>query len=107
MLRTHALVVLLLSPTFIMSAFSPYNRRFPHLSLVPLLSFLPGAGGHVGVLILDTLHDLVHVQRPLAVVPYDHCLVLHLGLQLFHLLQGADMDTTGLAEKKKTHYSLL
>lgn len=45
-----------------------YNLPLPHLSLVPELGFLPGAGGHVGILVLDTLNDLVHVQRPLAAV---------------------------------------
>lgn len=73
---------------------SMYN--LPHLFLVPVLCFLPGAGGHAGILILDTLDDLVHVQRAFAAVLQDHGLVLDLRLQLLDLLQGADTSTTEL-----------
>lgn len=64
-----------------------------HLLLVPLLSLLPGASGHVGILVLHTLDDLIHVQCAFAVVRYNHCLVLDLRLQLLDLLQGADTST--------------
>lgn len=67
---------------------------FPHLFLVlvPVLGFLPSAGGHVGILILDSFNNLIHVQRAFAVITYDHCLILDLRLHLLDLLQGgADM----------------
>lgn len=67
---------------------------FFHLFLVPVLGLLSGAERYVGVLGLDALDDLVHVQGPFAVVPQDHRLVLDLRLQLLDLLQGADGGTT-------------
>ena len=67
------------------------NLTFSDLFLVPLLSFLPGACGYVGVLNLDALYDLVHVQRAFAGVTQDNCLILDLRLQLLDLLWRADM----------------
>lgn len=61
---------------------------FPHLFLVPVLGFVPSAGGHVGILILDSFDNLIHVQRAFAVITYDHCLILDLRLHLLDLLQG-------------------
>lgn len=65
-----------------------------YLFLVPVLGILSGAGRHVGILGLDALDDLVHVQGPFAVVPQDHRLILDLRLQLLDLLQGTDGGTT-------------
>lgn len=57
----------------------------PHL---PKFGFFPGTGSQVGVLLIDLLDDVVHVQVALVVFAKDHSVVPDKRLELFDLLRG-------------------